>query len=235
MNLVTTNPEGQAVTTSLAIAQGVGMPHKSVIQLTRQNLKDLNEFGLVAFEMRARLPGQHGGGNTEYALLNERQATLLITYMRNTALVREFKVHLVKAFYELAEQRRAEFDPASLSKLDALWMAVESEEKRLQLEQQVAEQAPMVEFTRQVKAAPDAISVAKAAKLLGTGRNRLLAFMRQKGWVTRLNEPYQRHIESGYLDVKIGEWEHPDKGLQRSVTTLVTGKGLSKLQRMLAH
>jgi phage antirepressor YoqD-like protein len=38
---------------------------------------------------------------TEYTLLNEQQATLLITYMKNTEIVRKFKMRLVKAFYAL--------------------------------------------------------------------------------------------------------------------------------------
>lgn len=74
--------------------------------------------------------------------------------------------------------------------------------------------------------------MAQAAKILGTGRQRLFAFLRQAGWVTRKNEPYQSKIEAGYLDVKLGSWEHPDHGVQQSVTALVTGKGLIKLRAL---
>lgn len=35
---------------------------------------------------------------------------------------------------------------------------------------------------------------------------------------------------AGLLDVKLGKWEPPDHGLQQSVTALVTGKSLAKLQ-----
>lgn len=72
--------------------------------------------------------------------------------------------------------------------------------------------------------------MAQAAKILGTGQRRLFAFLRQQHWVSRHNEPYQAKIEQGLLDVKISDWSHPTQGLQKSVTTLVTGKGLSKLQ-----
>jgi anti-repressor protein len=72
----------------------------------------------------------------------------------------------------------------------------------------------------------------QAAKILGTGRNRLAAFLREQGWMTRLNEPYQDKINAGIMDVKIGSWEHPEKGLQRSVTALITGKGLAKLHQL---
>lgn len=85
-NIVTINDNGLPVTTSLAIADGVERPHKSIIQLIRQNLSDFEAFGLVTFEILPRLGGQHGGGDTEYATLNEHHATLLITFLRNIGL-----------------------------------------------------------------------------------------------------------------------------------------------------
>ncbi|WP_375660998.1 MULTISPECIES: Rha family transcriptional regulator [unclassified Bartonella] len=102
-NLVTIDNAGIAVTTSLKIAEGVGNTHKTVIQLVRQNIEDFEEFGRVAFEM---LPfGTKGGRQKrEVAILNEPQATLLMTYMRNNDTVRAFKKALVKAFYDLKNQ-----------------------------------------------------------------------------------------------------------------------------------
>ncbi|WP_375614226.1 MULTISPECIES: Rha family transcriptional regulator [unclassified Bartonella] len=104
-NLVTIN-NGIAVTTSLKVAEGVGNTHKTVIQLVRKNIKDFEEFGRVAFEM---LPFKTKGGKQkrEVAILNESQATLLMTYMRNNDTVRAFKKALVKAFYELKSQSTA--------------------------------------------------------------------------------------------------------------------------------
>lgn len=87
-------------TTTLQIALGLGIQHKSVIQLVRSYKSDFSEFGLVTFEMRPRLQGFHGGGDVQYAVLNEQQATLLLTYMRNSPKVRQFKKALVRAFFE---------------------------------------------------------------------------------------------------------------------------------------
>lgn len=237
-SIVTLNDNGCPVTTSLAIAEGVGNPHASVIKLIRQNTSDLEEFGPLGFEIHVVNRPQGGGAKTEYAILNEQQATLLLTYMRNNDVVRAFKKRLVKAFFELAQRRQT---PAveNLSRLEILQLAMQSEEERLRLEQEkrelehrIEEEAPRVAFAKQVEVAQDAISVAQAAKILGTGQRRLFAFLRQIGWVSRRNEPYQAKIEAGYLDVKLGSWEHPNHGLQQSVTTLVTGKGLAKLQKL---
>lgn len=92
--------KGVPKTTTLQIALGLGVQHKSVIQLVRSYKSDFSEFGLVTFEMRPRLKGQHGGGDMQYVTLNEQQATLLLTYMRNSPKVREFKKALVRAFFE---------------------------------------------------------------------------------------------------------------------------------------
>lgn len=96
----------EPMTTSLAIAEGTQNTHKAVIQLVRKYVDDLQEFGTLAFEMR-----KSGGMPTEVAFLNEPQATLLITYLRNTDTVRRFKIALVKAFYELRDRLRSAAQP----------------------------------------------------------------------------------------------------------------------------
>lgn len=45
-----------------------------MIKLVRSYQGDLEEFGLVRFEIRAREAGKHGGGDVEYAILNKHQA-----------------------------------------------------------------------------------------------------------------------------------------------------------------
>lgn len=235
MNAIVTITDGLAVTTTLAIAEGTGVEHKAVIQLVRTYLTDLGEFGRVTFEMR---PFETAGGmqRREVAILNEQQSTLLLTYMRNSEIVRSFKKRLVREFWQMAEKLRGQpaSDPmAVLSDPAAMrGLLLNYTEKVIALEEKVAEQAPKVAFAKQVEVAPDAIDIAKAAKLLGTGRTRLMAFLREIRWINRYNQPYQDKIEAGLLDTKLGKWEHPDHGLQQSVTTLVTGKGLVKLQKL---
>ena len=153
-----------------------------------------------------------------------------LSMVERNAKGKEARLYFIEC-EKIAKQNQPKAIP-NLSKMEILQMAMESEQQRIALKAELELAKPAIEFTEQVKIAPDAISIAKAAKLIGTGRNRLLEFMRQIGWATRHNEPYQSKIEAGYLNVKISEWEHPEKGLQRSVTTLVTGKGLVKLQQL---
>lgn len=235
MNDLVTITDGSPVTTSLAIADGVDRPHKNIIELVRETVVDLEAFGPVAFETRKGKALPQGGyaKPAQVAILNEHQATLLITFMRNIGAVKEFKKRLVKAFFEMRDQlAKPRVAANDLSRMDILRLAMDAEEENLRLRQMTEEQKPKVEFHDMVVASEDAISVSEAAKILGTGRRRLFAFMRQHGWITRRNEPYQAKIEHGLMDVKLGSWNHPDHGLQQSVTALITGKGLAKLQRL---
>lgn len=105
--------------------------------------------------------------------------------------------------------------------------------ENLMLEQKVAADAPKVGFFDAVTVTHETYSVAEAAKLIGTGQNRLMAFLRQRRWVTiRKNEPMQGPIESGYLTSKLSTFEHPENGKTTVATPRVTGKGLTKLQAM---
>lgn len=94
---------GQALTSSVIIAENTGNTHKAIIQLVRGYLNDFETFGRVGFEIQ---PFETNGGvqKREIAILNEQQATLLVTYCKNTETVRKFKVALVKAFYEMRQQ-----------------------------------------------------------------------------------------------------------------------------------
>lgn len=50
MNEIVIINNGQAVTTTLVIADGTGYDHASVIKLVRKYSEDLSEFGLLDFK-----------------------------------------------------------------------------------------------------------------------------------------------------------------------------------------
>ena len=85
------------VTTTAAIAEGVGRDHDTIIKLVDRNKADLEEFGKVGFEIRAG----YNNAKVRVALLSEQQTTLLITYMRNNDVVRAFKKRLVSEFFKM--------------------------------------------------------------------------------------------------------------------------------------
>lgn len=104
MKELVTMIDGEARTTTLLIADGTENEHASVIKLVRSYLSDFEEFGHVDFKSEMVKRPQGGGAVREYAALNENQATLLMTYLRNNEIVRAFKKRLVKAFAAAKEQ-----------------------------------------------------------------------------------------------------------------------------------
>lgn len=91
-------PTQEPYTTSEVIAVAAGMNRRSVNRLIQTHKADLEEFGILRFEI-AEIKGR-GQPERRYRL-NEQQATLLMTYARNTETVRAFKKELVKQFYAM--------------------------------------------------------------------------------------------------------------------------------------
>ena len=87
-------------TTSAIIAECAGVKHHAIQEHIRKQIGRLEQFGKVSFKMR---PLQSGQQAKDY-ILNEQQATLLITFLKNTEQVVNFKTNLVKAFFEMREE-----------------------------------------------------------------------------------------------------------------------------------
>ncbi|MBX6965999.1 Rha family transcriptional regulator [Alcaligenes faecalis] len=96
---------GEPLASSLVIARGMRQQHASVIKLVRKHNETLSRFGPLRFEIRKGKPLPQGGfaRAAEYAMLNERQAALLISLMRNTDDVVEFKAGLIAEFYRMRD------------------------------------------------------------------------------------------------------------------------------------
>jgi phage regulator Rha-like protein len=90
-------------TTSKVIAEHGQVKHHALQAMISKYEDDLKEFGRVSFEMRP-LETKGGLQNEKIYHLNEEQATLLITYMKNTLPVRKFKKDLVKQFYIMQKE-----------------------------------------------------------------------------------------------------------------------------------
>lgn len=97
---------GQPATTSEIIASNTDNEHASVIKLVRDYQSQLEEFEGVRFEI---VTFQTAGGKQkrEVAILNEPQATFLLTLMRNSETVVRFKLALVKEFYDMRTQLKS--------------------------------------------------------------------------------------------------------------------------------
>lgn len=101
MELVYMDGKKEPYTTSAIIAECAEVKHDTVQSLIRNPQEDFESYGIIGFEIR-KLDGR--GRPMKIYRLNEQQATLLITYLKNTAPVRKFKMNLVKAFFEMRDE-----------------------------------------------------------------------------------------------------------------------------------
>ena len=92
-------------TNSLVIAKGTNNEHESIIRLTQKHEARFNRWGKIYFSdfKSGNKNGDLRGRPTKVAFLNEQQATFLITLLKNTDVVLDFKAELVDRFYKMRE------------------------------------------------------------------------------------------------------------------------------------
>lgn len=112
-------------TDSWVIAEGTGNSHRAIKSIVNKYSDDFKEFGKLSYhskwfenEKQKKVFSDNLKGASrektkiEVILLNEPQATLLITYLRNTEQVRRFKKNLVFEFYRMRDFIREKQTPA---------------------------------------------------------------------------------------------------------------------------
>ncbi|MDZ7886566.1 MAG: phage regulatory protein/antirepressor Ant [Mycobacterium sp.] len=216
-------------TTSMRVANGTDVQHKNVMELIRGNLADFHEFGMVAFETRPRPVGQHGGGDVQIAILNEEHATLLLTYMRNNEIVRDFKKRLVREFSAL---RRAAAPAPSGPELVALAL-VEANKMLGAKDERIAELTPKAEFFDELMDADGSYTLQATANMIRWGRNVMMRELRRAGILQGNNLPYRRYAH--HFKVIPGTRVHPKSGdVIPTATTHVLPTGVEFIRKRLA-
>ena len=223
-------------TTSMRVANGTRNEHASVLRLIRDNLADFEEFGRVGFEIA---PFDTAGGvqRREVAILNEDHATLLLTYMRNNDVVKDFKKRLVREFSAL--RRKADARPAidggSITRMELIEIARNAELERLALETENRELAPKAEAFDSFLDATGKYGVGAVAKMLGTSQNKLFRELRNRGvFIAKgamRNTPYQQYMH--HFEVIAHEFERNSGEIGCSYTTYVQPSGIDFIRKRL--
>lgn len=235
--------DGTLVVASTTVAENTGVQHKNVLELVRSNRADFEEFGGVAFETRP-FPTSGGTQYRDVALLNEHQATLLLTFMRNSPIVKVFKKSLVKAFYAMARELQAA--PArEMTGPELMAHAVlEANRTIKELEARAAELTPKADAWDHIVSSSGSWSYEDAAKVLfeqgivTIGQQRLVARLVEWGYLFRdaKKRPhvYQRYLEQGLFVTKARVYTDQASGETRESSApqvRITGKGLDMLFR----
>ncbi|EHK9703955.1 phage antirepressor Ant [Escherichia coli] len=173
--------------------------------------------------------GRKNGANIDIITMTFKQA--LRVAARESKAVRR---SLIDKLEELQQASTA--SPAIPQTLpEALRLAAELAEQKMQLEQQLVAAAPKVDFADRVSAA-NGILIGNFAKVVGLKQNALFVWLRENGILIasggRKNVPFQQYINAGYFTVKEVVLDDED-GYQIRLTPQLTGKGQQWLTRKL--
>ncbi|HDV9262142.1 TPA: phage antirepressor KilAC domain-containing protein [Escherichia coli] len=169
-----------------------------------------------------------------------KTSMLVITMTFKQALrvaARESKAVRRSLIDKLEELQQANSPTPSIPQTlpEALRLAAELAEQKMQLEQQLVAAAPKVDFAERVSAA-NGILIGNFAKVVGLKQNALFSWLRQNGILmafgARKNVPRQQYINAGYFTVKEVVLDD-ENGYQIRLTPQLTGKGQQWLTRKL--
>lgn len=215
--------------TSIEIAELVGSRHDKV----KQSIERLAVRGvirnppMVVFEKINNLGLLRGVEAYVFEGEQGKRDSIIVV----AQLSPEFTARLVDRWREL-EGATAKI-PQTFS--EALRLAADLEDKKAELEKQLALAAPKVEFADRVGEA-SGILIGNYAKVVGIGPNKLFAWMRDHKILiasgSRRNVPMQEYMDRGYFTVKETA-VNTNHGIQISFTTKITGRGQQWLTRKL--
>lgn len=169
-----------------------------------------------------------------------KTSMLVITMTFKQALrvaARESKAVRRSLIDKLEELQQANSPAPSIPQTlpEALRLAAELAEQKMQLEQQLVAAAPKVDFADRVSVA-NGILIGNFAKVVGLKQNALFSWLRQNGILmafgARKNVPRQQYINAGYFTVKEVVLDD-ENGYQIRLTPQLTGKGQQWLTRKL--
>ncbi|EQA4492552.1 phage antirepressor KilAC domain-containing protein, partial [Escherichia coli] len=136
------------------------------------------------------------------------QVVIVMTYKQALRVAaRESKAVRRSLIDKLEELQQANSPTPSIPQTlpEALRLAAELAEQKMQLEQQLVAAAPKVDFANRVSVA-NGILIGNFAKVVGLKQNALFSWLRQNGILmafgARKNVPRQQYINAGYFTVK---------------------------------
>lgn len=227
------SPNAQALTmSSREIAELVESRHDSV----KRTIETLVEKGVIAFPQTVE-KATGGRPSVEYVFSGakgKRDSLIVVAQ-----LCPEFTARIVDRWQQLEAQVAAPvFDPRSLSKIQILEMAIQSEQERLALAHKVEELEPKAEALDRIAESDGEMTLTVAAKVLQMKPRQLTEWMRNNRWLYKRpgstnNVAYQDKIDAGLMRHKMVNIRCRDGSELVSEQALVTNLGVERLARQL--
>lgn len=220
---------------STVIAEGCQVDHVAVMSLIKKYQAKLERRGIIEFQIR-KMENAGRGRPQKVAWLNEAQATFLITLMRNTEPVVEFKDRLTEAFFRMREELQRRTADVSVQGLAALirekpamlaQVAAELAYENRELREEVGRLAPKASKYERFMNAEGLFNLQNAGRALGAKPNKFVEWLKTAGYLFYQNKtlvPKHRYRERGIFRVV-----NKSAGGRSFSQTYVTPKGLDYL------
>jgi Rha family phage regulatory protein len=229
MHDLTTTP---LTMTSRDIADLTGKEHRNVMADIRKMLTELHgEGGLLNFQ-QSYLNAQNKE-QPEFRL--PKRETLILVSGYSVAM----RARIIDRWQELEAAPPQALNPATLSRMQLIELAMQAEQERLALEHKVEKLAPKAEaLDRFATFAEGSMCITNAAKALQQQPKAFFRWLQEHQWIFRRPGgsgwlAYQSRIQVGYLEHKVTTVERGDGSEKVVEQVLVTAKGLAKLSEHL--
>lgn len=222
----------QIVTDSRSVAEHFGKRHNDVTEVIRKLLATEKSVTKMFHESKFEYRGQEF---PMYLMNRDGFSLLVMGFTGKKAL--EWKLKYIDAFNEMEKQlvnKNTMALPDFTNPVEAAraW-ANEYEAKQKALTEN-AVMKPKADFYDTVANTESLFSMADVAKTLdmGIGRNKLFAFLRDKGILDKDNHPYQKYVDAGYLRLIENHCKAGDNDVVYKCT-YVKQKGIDYIRKIL--
>ena len=222
MNELVFVENGQVVTDSLTVAEVFGKGHDDVLKDIRKQMEySGKEFSLGNFSESTY---RNSRGRTYPKINLTEEAFTLVVFSYNTKEAVQTKIKFIQEFKRMKESLQKQFAvPTTFA--EALRLAADLQEEN-------ERNKPKVEAHDKFISGENFQKVGQVAKVLGVGRNKLFAFLRERKVFMTDNTPYQQYIDRGYFVVKEKPIEMGSQVINKP-QTYVTAKGVDYLSKIL--
>ncbi len=215
------------------VVENLTMSSVEIADLTEKNhahvMRDIRKM-LDELEI-----GQSKFGSSYLNAQNKEQPCFELPKDLTITLVAGYKVKLrhriVTRWQELEKQKK---QPAQLSRIEILQMALESEQKLLAANERIEALEPKAKALQRIAIADGSLCLRDAAKSLQVRPKDLADWLQANGWIYKRAGVahwlgYQVKIQTGLLEHKVTTVSRSD-GSEKVVTQVrITPKGLSRL------
>lgn len=123
---------------------------------------------------------------------------------------------------------------------EALIALISEVEKKEELEIELKEAQPKIEFANHIEVSKDSISIADFAKLLHKkgvklGQNRMFTYFYDQKYLMSSTSPYQKWVDQGLFEIKEFPYINGRKEEKVAQKVMVTGKGQTYLTKKICN